>query len=590
MDAISPNLEESFSIEEESSSTNDTGDLVSFVTLDNLLNNERVGVLAPRGKIPMPQHRSNIVDWLIGIYIKFSLLPETYFATINIMDAVLARLPTERDDMQLLSIVCMYLASKYHEVFPPTIEEYVSIASSPKITVQTISTLQRTVFITMGCNLNIAQELDYFKYMYSATSKQSEVAATAQCLLITLTIEGSNFLHSLVVTAIRKIMKYVYDAPYVNYLQIDEDTVNVCIFDTVMKCQRIARSRAKYYKLLSGVNWTKSFTEICRVPSGNTETFQILPEFYRNTYYKANLLTIPLINPLTLPDTGDKLGEGSYGVVHKIKLQNVDYAIKRIKPTMSGDVLSNHILREISVLLSLDNNYVIKLKGITSDLSGIFFDLGACDLEAWTRGKFISKEMQVYLAYQLLTALTYMHDMGCLHRDIKPGNIIVYEYPEPNGSGRSSMRFVLADFGLARGCQIAEVENAFTGNITTLWFRAPEITLGTEQYDSKVDVWSMLCTLYYSVGGRELSGTRSELSQIQKVFSVFGTPNDSTWPGVTKLSNYTSRFKQYEPIEDFFETKDISDCYKEVLSEGFVLAPLYRPLSSQLLAIVANYL
>ena len=68
-----------------------------------------------------------------------------------------------------------------------------------------------------------------------------------------------------------------------------------------------------------------------------------------------------------------------------------------------------------------------------------------------------------------------------LHRDLKPQNLLIDE----------SRNLKLADFGLARAFGIPL--RAYTHEVVTLWYRAPEILMGSKHYSTAVDMWSIGC-------------------------------------------------------------------------------------------------
>ena len=91
------------------------------------------------------------------------------------------------------------------------------------------------------------------------------------------------------------------------------------------------------------------------------------------------------------------------------------------------------------------------------------------------------KLIKMYLL-QLLKAIAYCHSHRILHRDLKPQNLLI---------DRTCNALKLADFGLARAFGIPV--RPYTHEVVTLWYRAPEILLGSKHYSTPVDLWSVGC-------------------------------------------------------------------------------------------------
>lgn len=85
------------------------------------------------------------------------------------------------------------------------------------------------------------------------------------------------------------------------------------------------------------------------------------------------------------------------------------------------------------------------------------------------------------IVYQILQGLDYVHKAGYFHRDLKPENILL-------GNGQVK----LCDFGLAR-----EIRSMppFTEYVSTRWYRAPELLLGSKNYNSPVDIFALGCIM-----------------------------------------------------------------------------------------------
>lgn len=135
--------------------------------------------------------------------------------------------------------------------------------------------------------------------------------------------------------------------------------------------------------------------------------------------------------------------------------------------------------------------------------------------------------------YQLLKGIDFCHQNRVLHRDLKPQNLLI------NGKGILK----LGDFGLARAFGIPV--NTFSNEVVTLWYRAPDVLLGSRTYNTSIDIWSAGCIMAEMYTGRPLfPGTTNE-DQIVRIFRIMGTPTERTWPGITQFPEYKPTFQMY---------------------------------------------
>ena len=68
--------------------------------------------------------RAILIDWLVDVHLKFKLLPETLYLTINMIDRYLDKEVITRRKLQLVGISAMLISSKYEEIYPPEIKDY----------------------------------------------------------------------------------------------------------------------------------------------------------------------------------------------------------------------------------------------------------------------------------------------------------------------------------------------------------------------------------------------------------------------------------------------------------------------------------
>jgi len=139
---------------------------------------------------------------------------------------------------------------------------------------------------------------------------------------------------------------------------------------------------------------------------------------------------------------------------------------------------------------------------------------------------------------QLLRGIHFCHDNRVLHRDLKPQNLLI------NTKGHLK----LADFGLARAFGIPV--NTFSNEVVTLWYRAPDVLLGSRTYNTSIDIWSAGCIMAEMYTGRPLFPGTTNDDQLQKIFRLMGTPSERSWPGI-------SQFPEYKPNFHVYATQDL---------------------------------
>lgn len=96
----------------------------------------------------------------------------------------------------------------------------------------------------------------------------------------------------------------------------------------------------------------------------------------------------------------------------------------------------------------------------------------------------------------------------------------------------------LADFGLARYFSYA-ADELYTNRVITLWYRPPELLLGAKKYSAKIDMWSAGCIMGEILSRKAMFPENEEAKQLQRIYSICGTPNEEIWPGVRKLPLYS---------------------------------------------------
>jgi len=237
----------------------------------------------------------------------------------------------------------------------------------------------------------------------------------------------------------------------------------------------------------------------------------------------------------------EKIGEGTYGVVYKaFDLENDRIiALKKIRLDNETDGLPSTALREISLLKELKHSSIVELFDVIFSHMKLYLifeyldkDLKHLFDECRVLGGLPLELIRSY-TQQLLDALLYCHTRRVLHRDLKPQNLLV------NSKGAIK----LADFGLARMFSIPL--QAYTHEVVTLWYRAPEILLGAKTYGNAIDVWSLGVICAEMVTCKPFFPGDSEIDQLFRMFRTLGTPGPQDWAGVELLPDYKPNFPKW---------------------------------------------
>lgn len=146
------------------------------------------------------------------------------------------------------------------------------------------------------------------------------------------------------------------------------------------------------------------------------------------------------------------------------------------------------------------------------------------------------------ILYQLLNGLLYLHSNWVLHRDLKPANIMV----------TSGGEVKIGDLGLAR-LFWKPLHSLYNGDkvVVTIWYRAPELILGSKHYTPAVDMWAVGCIFAELLSLRPIfKGEEAKMDshkktvpfqrhQMQKIIEILGMPTKQGWPGLISQPEYT---------------------------------------------------
>uniref|UniRef100_A0A8C9WGV6 Cyclin-dependent kinase 14 n=1 Tax=Scleropages formosus TaxID=113540 RepID=A0A8C9WGV6_SCLFO len=228
----------------------------------------------------------------------------------------------------------------------------------------------------------------------------------------------------------------------------------------------------------------------------------------------------------------EKLGEGSYATVYKgkSKVNGKLVALKVIR-LQEEEGTPFTAIREASLLKGLKHANIVLLHDIihTKETLTLVFEYVHTDLCQYMDkhpGGLHPDNVKMFL-FQLLRGLSYIHQRYILHRDLKPQNLLIGDTGE----------LKLADFGLARAKSVPS--HTYSNEVVTLWYRPPDVLLGSTDYSTCLDMWGVGCIFVEMIqGAAAFPGMKDIQDQLERIFQVLGTPSEDTWPGVSSLPHF----------------------------------------------------
>ncbi|OBU00579.1 cyclin-dependent protein kinase [Pseudogymnoascus verrucosus] len=261
------------------------------------------------------------------------------------------------------------------------------------------------------------------------------------------------------------------------------------------------------------------------------------------------------------------ISSGTYGRVYKAagRLgQTGEFAIKKFKPDKEGEQIhytgiSQSAVREMALCSELSHINVIKLIEIILEDKCIYmvFEYAEHDLlqiihhhTQPTRHPIPSATVKSIM-FQLLNGCQYLHSNWVLHRDLKPANIMVTSAGEVR----------IGDLGLARLFS-KPLHSLFSGDkvVVTIWYRAPELLLGSRHYTPAIDMWAVGCIFAELLSLRPIfKGEEAKMDskktvpfqrhQMQKIVDIMGLPTKDKWPLLVSMPEYANLSSLHAPVQ-----------------------------------------
>jgi len=203
-----------------------------------------------------------------------------------------------------------------------------------------------------------------------------------------------------------------------------------------------------------------------------------------------------------------EIGHGGMAIVYRAHdlYHRRDVAIKVVRPELTAPLGAERFLREIHIAAGLQHPHILPLYDSGTADGELYFVMpyvvGESLRDRLLRERQLPLDDALRITHQVADALSYAHGRGVVHRDIKPGNILLSGYQPKSSSG--GWHAMVADFGLARALFSNEGDDLTTSGcaVGTPEYMSPEQAAGEETIDGRADIYSLGCVLYAMLAGQ----------------------------------------------------------------------------------------
>lgn len=218
------------------------------------------------------------------------------------------------------------------------------------------------------------------------------------------------------------------------------------------------------------------------------------------------------------------IGHGAFGIVWAVTdpRNGERVALKKMPQIFQNLITAKRTFRELRMLCSFRHENVLSARDVLLPCSREAFDelyvltpLMQSDLhKIIVSNQILSMDHVKVFTYQILRGLKYLHGASILHRDLKPGNLLV----------NSNCLLKICDFGLARSIEY-NPSVTMTQEVVTQYYRPPELLMGVKHYGAEIDIWSVGCILYELLTRKIAFQANNATDQLKLIYGLLGTPN-----------------------------------------------------------------
>ncbi len=132
--------------------------------------------------------RAILIDWLVDVNVKFRLVPETLFLTVNLIDRYLSKVKVGRNRLQLVGVSALLIACKYEEIYPPSLKEFVAICDRAYTTTEILE-MEAHILLSLDFELTHTSSLRFLERFTQIADIDQKAYYFARYLLETVLLE-----------------------------------------------------------------------------------------------------------------------------------------------------------------------------------------------------------------------------------------------------------------------------------------------------------------------------------------------------------------------------------------------------------------
>ena len=147
-----------------------------------------------------PRMRSILIDWLIDVHIKFKLVPQTLFMTVDLIDRFLSKQPIARQALQLVGITALMIVAKYEEIYPPLIKDFVAVCDNAYSKSQILE-MESQIIMSLNFEFTITCSFVFLEFIQTQIKLENKAFVFARYILENAMFDLSCFNYSKLVLA-----------------------------------------------------------------------------------------------------------------------------------------------------------------------------------------------------------------------------------------------------------------------------------------------------------------------------------------------------------------------------------------------------